>query len=292
MPRAICFRRRTLFKMYQVEVLAVCNWYGSHFPRDAGLFRGLSAWSPILPFDKSSPGNLRTAPENSKVRVGGDSGATRISCYRGAQCKPSFVPQPTQAEPRGPCHTRAVPHEAHISALFRVALHSVHECFRLPPESVLSIGAKQTGQLDCSCRLLVGAVTASVSTGDRRIRPAASALLSFFLLRLSLLVINIDYCLTGHASRLSIWASAEFWSSRRRSFPLTFLRPKQPASLIFGFREEWPVTHPERRSVRSGNRFVCRSQLPSRPKPISGRGKRVEAQIRQGRFDSRSQTNA
>jgi hypothetical protein len=36
-------------------------------------------------------------------------------------------------------------------------------------------------------------------------------LLSFFLLRLSLLVINIDHCLTGHASRLSIWASAEFW---------------------------------------------------------------------------------
>jgi hypothetical protein len=94
--------------------------------------------------------------------------------------------------------------------LFRVAPHSAHDCFRPPPDSLFSIGVKQIGQLDWLCLFRVGAVTTSASTGNRRIRPIASALLSFFLLRLYLLVINIVSSLTGPVSRLSIWASAAF----------------------------------------------------------------------------------
>jgi hypothetical protein len=61
------------------------------------------------------------------------------------------APQPLQAAPFLPCHTRFVPQRSQISNLFIVAPQRWHEYLRLPPLAVFSMLLPHSGHAFWSC---------------------------------------------------------------------------------------------------------------------------------------------
>jgi hypothetical protein len=61
------------------------------------------------------------------------------------------APQPLQAAPFLPCHTRFVPQRSQVSNLFMVAPQFWHEYMRLPPFAVFSMRSPHSGHAFWSC---------------------------------------------------------------------------------------------------------------------------------------------
>jgi hypothetical protein len=83
----------------------------------------------------------------------------KSGCY--ASYRVYGAPQPLQAAPLLPCHTRFVPQPSHMSSLFRVAPQFWHEYLRLPPLAVFSIRSPHSGHAFWSC--LMGIILRSMS---------------------------------------------------------------------------------------------------------------------------------